>query len=321
MRGVDAWRQTLEAILDAPGVVVMLGSVDAGKTTMATAIANAAVRAGRRTAVVDADIGQSDLGPPTTVGLAVPQHPATRMDEWHATAAWFVGDTAPPTVYPYLLEGADRCIARARRRRARVIVVDTTGWVEGDAAVAAKAHKLRRIDPEHVVALQRDGEVEPILDRLPRRIVVHRLRPSPQVRRRSPEERRAIRARRFRLYFSHAPRHTLALGALSAGRLPRYGGREIPQDRMLVEIPRAELQHLLVGLADRNGWLKALGSVVEADRAQQAVTVVAPLQPPGRVIALQWGVLRVAPSGIEEGRLWYDSQGEHAETQPKSNGE
>ena len=131
----------------------MLGPVEAGKTTLATAMASRAVRARRRAAVVDADPGQSEIGPPTTVGLAVPRHPARRMDEWGATAAFFVGDTSPQLVSRHLVEGTVRLVARAREREAQVIVVDTTGWVEGAAAVAAKVHKIHRIEPRHVVAL------------------------------------------------------------------------------------------------------------------------------------------------------------------------
>jgi polynucleotide 5'-hydroxyl-kinase GRC3/NOL9 len=300
---VDLWRQTVEAILDAPGVVVMLGPVDVGKTTIATAIANSAMRARRRVAVVDADPGQSDIGPPTTVGLAVPRRSARHMDEWRATATFFVGDTSPHHVYRYLVEGTARLIDLARTRGAQVIVVDTTGWVEGDAAVAAKVHKIRWIDPRHVVALQRRGEVEPILERLPRGIVVHRLAPSARVRPRSRETRRRARARRFHRYFVGACRHTLELARLPGSRLPVYLGREVPQPGMLAEIPGPALRHLLVGLADRDGWLKAVGSVVEVEPASQSVTVVAPPRSLGGVGTLQWGMIRVAPSGDEEGRL------------------
>lgn len=293
----------LEAILDAPGVVAMLGAVDVGKTTTATAIASAVILAKRRTAVVDTDIGQSDIGPPTTVGLSMPRRPARRMREWDALAAFFVGDTSPRDVYPYLIEGAIRSIEQARARQAEVIVMDTTGWIEGAAAVAAKTRKLRRIDPQHVVAIQRQGEVEPILERLPRRIAVHRLRPSSRVRRRSREFRRAARVRRFHQYFLRARPHTLPLGRLLADRLPVYEGREVPQAGMLTVIPAWALRHLLVGLADRDGWLRALGTVVETAPALQTVTVMAPLQSVVGVSVLQWGVLRVAPSGIEVGRL------------------
>ncbi len=300
---MDAWRHTLEAILDAPGVVVMLGTVDVGKTTRATAIVNAALRARHRPAVVDADTGQSDIGPPTTVGLAMPRRPATRMDRWVAAAAFFAGDTSAQPVHPYVIEGTARSVERARARGAEVIVVDTTGWVQGAAAVAAKVRKLRRIDPQHVVALQRDDEVEPILDQLPRGVAVHRLRPSPRVRHRSFDIRRTTRLRRFHEYFMHARRHTLDLTALPASRLPIHHGREVPRHRMLADIPGPELRHLLVGLADQDGWLRAIGSVVDVARQSQSVTVVAPIASLAGVASLQWGVLRVGPSGLEEGRL------------------
>ncbi len=300
---MNAWRHTLKAILDAPGVVVMLGPVDVGKTTMATALVNAALQARHRTAVVDSDTGQSDIGPPTTVGLAMPRRPASRMGQWATAAAFFAGDTSAQQVHRYLIEGTVRSVERARARGAEVIVVDTTGWVGGNAAVAAKVRKLRRIDPQHVVALQRYGEVEPILDQLPRRIAVHRLRPSLRVRQRSFDIRRATRLKRFHQYFATARRHTLVLTALSASRLPVHHGREVPQHRMLVDIPGLELRHLLVGLADQDGWLKAIGSVVDVAPSTQSVIVVAPLRSLAGIGSLQWGVLRVGPSGLEEGRL------------------
>lgn len=281
----------------------MLGPVDVGKTTIATAIASAAIRAGRRTAVVDADTGQSDIGPPTTVALALPGHPATRMDQWKPAAAFFVGDTTPQAVYRYLIDGVVRSIAVAQAQGAEIIVVDTTGWVEGDAAVAAKLRKLHRIEPRHVVALQRHGEVEPILERLPGRITVHRLRPSPRVRSRSQQVRRATRARRFRQYFTTGRPHTVHLDALRPGRLPTFRGREVGQDRILRDIPVAELRHLLVGLARDDERLQAVASIVSAAPERNAIIVLAPARSLAGVAALQWGVLRVAPSGVEEGRL------------------
>lgn len=297
------WREAVGAVLDAPGTVMMLGAVDVGKTTAATALANAALRAGRPTAVVDADTGQSDLGPPATVGLGIVRRPVHHMHEIPLLAAFFVGDTSPHELYPYLVEGTARLIARARAQTVEVIVVDTTGWVEGAAAVAAKVAKIGRIRPRHVIAIQRTDEVEPILARLPRALAVHRLRPARDVRLRSRDERRALRERRFAQYFAHARRFTLDVTAVPAGRPVRYAGRRIPQARMLTEIPPRALRHLLVGLAGPDACLVALGTVAAVHPAARRVDVLAPVGSLAAVRALQWGVLRVAPSGREEGRL------------------
>ncbi len=297
------WREAVGAVLNAPGTVMLLGAVDVGKTTAATALANAAVRAGRRTAVVDTDTGQSTLGPPATAGLGILPRPVRHMSEIPLLAAFFIGDTSPSTAYPYLIEGAVRLIAKARARAAQVIVVDTTGWIEGAAAVAAKVAKIRRIHPRHLIAIQRAGEVEPILARVPRAVTVHRLLPSRGVRPRSREERRAFREQRFAQYFADARRVALDLTAVPAGRPVRYAGRRIPQARMLSEVPPRLLHHLLVGLAGRDACLVALGTVAAVHPAAGRVDVLAPIGSLAAVRALQWGVLRVAPSGREEGRL------------------
>jgi len=297
------WREAVGAVLDAPGTVVMLGAVDVGKTTAATALANAALRAGCRTAVVDSDTGQSDLGPPTTVGLGMPDRPVRRMSEMPLLAAFFVGDTSPRDCYRFLLEGTIRLIARARARGVQAVVVNTTGWVEGAAAVAAKVTKIRRIGPRHVIAIQRADEVEPILARLPASINVHRLRPSRDARLRSPEERRAYREHRFGRYLARARPFVLDLTLLPGERPVWYAGRRIPPARILAEVPPRLLCHLLVGLAGRDGYLLALGTVADVHPAASRVNVLAPLRSLAGVRTLQWGALRVAPSGREEGHL------------------
>jgi len=293
----------VEAVLDAPGTVMMLGAVDVGKTTLATALANVAVRAGRRTAVVDTDTGQSDLGLPTTVGLGLMRGRAGRMSEIPLAAACFVGDTSPSGLYRYLVDGAVRLIARAQRWEAQVIVVDTTGWIEGPAAVAAKVRKIRRIRPHHLIAIQRGSEVEPILARVPETTVVHRLRPSPRARLRSRDERRAFRERRFAAYFAHPRRVVIDMRRFPAHRPVVYRGSRIPPHRVLQDVPPAALRHLLVGLAGRDGVLVALGTLARAEPAAGRLQVLTPGVSLAGVRRLQWGALRVAPSGREEGRL------------------
>jgi len=46
-----------------------------------------------------------------------------------------------------------------------------------------------------------------------------------------------------------------------------------------------------------------VGSIIETTPSAQAVAIAAPLRSLTGVSGLQWGVLRVAPAGTEEGRL------------------
>jgi polynucleotide 5'-hydroxyl-kinase GRC3/NOL9 len=290
------------AIVGSPGIVMMLGATDVGKTTTATRLAGAAVRAGVPAAVVDGDTGQSDLGPPAAVGWGPVHGAVRRMAGIPLAGLWFVGDTSPQRVYRHLVEGAIALTACARRQGAQIVIVDTTGWIEG-AGAAAKLRKIRRLAPRHLVAIQRDREVEPILAHVPRDTVVHRLRPAPAVRRRSAQERRALREAQFGRYFDGSALFALDADDIALQRDTIYRGRWIPPSRVLAEVPPDALRYLLVGLADRRGTIMAMGTVADVDPAQRRIAVVAPSVPPSAVRFVQWGVLRVTPAGREAGRL------------------
>lgn len=55
--------------LDALGCrrVLVLGAADSGKTSLVEALARTECRAGKPVCVIDSDVGQSHIGPPTTV--------------------------------------------------------------------------------------------------------------------------------------------------------------------------------------------------------------------------------------------------------------
>jgi len=290
------------AVVGAPGIVMVLGRVDVGKTTAATALANAAVRAGRPPAVVDTDVGQSDIGPPTTVGLGMVDRPVRQMLHIPLTAAYFTGDTSAAAAFPWVLEGSARLVARAQELGASIVILDTSGWVEGPAAVAAKLRKIRRIGPRHVIAIQQAEELEPILARVPAATVIHRLRPAPGVRRRSPRERRAFREQQFARYFRGARTAIVALGPVRAERVVAHAGRRVPPGRVIAELPPRALRHRLVGLVDDADDLVGLGTVVAVRAAAAEIDVVAPLGAVGRAKVLQWGAIQVAPDGREERR-------------------
>ena len=59
----------IRRIVERGGMAVVLGAPDTGKSSFCRMAAEVAVRAGRRVADLDADIGQTTVGPPGTVGL------------------------------------------------------------------------------------------------------------------------------------------------------------------------------------------------------------------------------------------------------------
>jgi polynucleotide 5'-hydroxyl-kinase GRC3/NOL9 len=246
------WERAAEAVFARPGVVVLLGASDSGKTTLARILTESWRAAGRTVALVDADIGQSSVGPPTTIGLAMfpPSDPRTPYAS--ALTLQFVGSTSPPGHFLPLILGTQRLVQVAIAHGAEILLVDTTGLILGSVAASLKWHKLRALKPRHVLALQRADELEPILRLIEGQTgrEIHRLPVSARVVRRSHAARRAFREERFREYFASANRHDLEWKNVRFTRLWLSTGRRLGRD---------DLAHLGASLQTMPLHAEALG--------------------------------------------------------------
>jgi len=76
-------------------LVEVLEGVDTGKSGLTTYLMNRLLGEGFRVGVIDTDIGQSDIGPPTTMGLALPDREYPLLTMLRPQALYFVGLTSP----------------------------------------------------------------------------------------------------------------------------------------------------------------------------------------------------------------------------------
>jgi polynucleotide 5'-hydroxyl-kinase GRC3/NOL9 len=198
------WSPALEAAREG-GTLFLIGGVDSGKSVLAAILAHAAFEAGRATAVVDADTGQSDIGPPTCVGMARVTHPIRDLDELSADALDFVGSSSPVGHLLGAAASAHAMTLAARSRGAETIIVDTTGLISGGVARALKSAKIRLLDPDALIALQAENECEHLLTPYAQRERprVIRLRQSRRVKPRTREQRTARRQAKLRSYFAN----------------------------------------------------------------------------------------------------------------------
>jgi polynucleotide 5'-hydroxyl-kinase GRC3/NOL9 len=200
------WSEIIPNLIESGGTILLLGGTDAGKTTFCTLLVNAALAAGRTVSVIDSDIGQSEIGPPSCVGLGSPREPIRSLSDVVPASLVFVGATTPRES---LLEhaAAVRFLADTARKEAPgLLIVDTTGYIRGSGARRLKQAKIELLAPDHIVAIQRKTECEPILAsvRFNTRIHIHRL-PIPKVITiKQPVLRAQRRAFKFARYFDGA---------------------------------------------------------------------------------------------------------------------
>ena len=65
------WFDFLHVLEEERGVAIILGATDTGKSTLAKFLVTNLCKRGLKMALVDADIGQSFLGPPTRPGINI----------------------------------------------------------------------------------------------------------------------------------------------------------------------------------------------------------------------------------------------------------
>jgi len=288
--GPKEWYTLLDVLKEEKGIAILLGATDTGKSTLAKFLIFNLCQKGLKVALIDADIGQSFLGPPATISLSVFKSDPNWQLVLSPPEIFFVGSITPEGHFPIHLKGVKRMADKAASHGVDVILVDTTGFVLGEKGIELKRRKLDLLSPRFVLALQKSDELEPILEHykentLPR---ILRLPLSEQVRPRSMEERRTYRTDKFQEYFKHSAVQELALeGFQIEGEVLDPNGETLPLDWAL------RINGLLIGLKDSNDESLALALIKNYDVEKKIVRVSTPFREIERVNTIQLSSLKV----------------------------
>lgn len=277
--------QCFDSIATHGGVVLFLGRSDVGKSTRIHELVGLITRRGNSVAVLDADVGQSTYGIPTTLTL-VHFTDAAKEPTPEVLARFFVGAISPVGHLLQTLVGCRRLLDHARQRGVRTILIDTTGLVDGPLAVEFKLQKIELLQPTHILALTQGSELNPILNACRQRadITVSRLPVASAARERSAVERRANRQAKYREYFADASRRRFSLPTVGVwGRYPN--------------LARPDLEGQLVGLNDGHGLCLGVGRVQRI--TSSVVEIWTPLQNIAAVKLLRFGSVAVDAEGTE----------------------
>lgn len=271
---MTAWMPALHAAARAR-VTVIVGESEAGKTSLTAWLAGELARAGDRVAVVDADLGQSEIGPPTTVGLGRIRGPVTRLADAEFLALEFVGATSAARCLRQTALATARLVDRARALGFERILVDTSGLVAGDFGRALKRLKIDAVRPDLLVLVQRAGECEHIArayEAAGAPIIV-RVAALPSPTRRTPTVRRLHRERALAAALAGA-----ADVAVAGNRLITTSGESVTATPDLVDtlVAVRAADGAVLGL----GWVKQVG---------EAMVTIATAVPPAEAAAVVVG--------------------------------
>lgn len=207
----ESWSKPFPVIKDLqskqikPITVMALGASDAGKSSFLTYLLNRLFQDNPNcsVAVLDGDLGQSDIGPSATVGYAIASKPVTELGNLKLENGFFVGETSPVNVMPKAVEGLKAMLAEIKEKQPDFILINTDGFVTGEAALRYKLTLVKELLPNIVAAVESKGEVDEVMSYLGGGGVMT-VESAGAVYPRSTEKRKAIRERTYTRYLKHS---------------------------------------------------------------------------------------------------------------------
>ena len=270
-----SWAKPLEAIREVqkkPIVVLVLGERDVGKSSYCTFLTNNLIGDGCRIAVLDADIGQSDIGPSATVSYALTSKPVVELYDLSLENAFFVGATSPVKSIGRIVEGLAAMKSEIQRRNVDFIVVNTDGWVTGEIALQYKAALAKELEPDVVLGVQQGNELTDLITNLGQPVLTVETSQASNLR--TTENRKALREMTYARYLKDAKLRIYPLNYVSVEMQTALPTAQTPKKDSLVGLYGSAKKFLGIGvLREVNLKRKALKIQTAVSRKPERIVV------------------------------------------------
>ncbi len=226
---IDKWVSEIDSLIQKGcRRIIVVGPVDSGKTSVVALASNRSLLRGFRVGVIDADVGQADIGPPASVSASVVSKQILWLRELEADHIRFIGSITPQRNERRIVAAVVDLVSRLERKGVDTIIVDTDGWIQGINSIEYKAEMARFINADAVIIVGDDflyQSVKQIFSGLPCRAVFLE---SPKIRReRSRDERRALRSEAYRRYLTPLYERLVDLSSVSIYGSCFFSGRRV----------------------------------------------------------------------------------------------
>jgi polynucleotide 5'-hydroxyl-kinase GRC3/NOL9 len=265
----ESWNKSLEAILSVqkkPVTVLVLGKIDSGKSSYCTYLVNKLVDVKCRVAVLDGDLGQSDIGPSGVVGYAITFKQMTELYGLKLVNAFFVGVTSPIMAIAKTIEGLAAMKAEILGKAVDYVVANTDGWVTGDAAVEYKTALIKELKPDIIVGVQVEHELEALIANIEQTPVIV-VEASGCLSQRSAEKRKNLREMTYARYLKDAKLQCFPMSQSIIEPRDALPKNQEPEKGLLVGLYGSGSRFLGIGV------LRQINQVRRTLKVQTAVSV------------------------------------------------
>lgn len=149
----SSWRAVIDELLARPNsTIIIIGQTDSGKSTFSQFLSNSALNFSSKVGLIDADIGQSDLGPPGFIGASLVRRKVVDLRNLRPTVMEFVGVLSPSRAFEESIYKVAKTKEHLLRYNPDYIIVNTDGWLDEEGLVH-KRKLIEKIKPNIVIEI------------------------------------------------------------------------------------------------------------------------------------------------------------------------
>ncbi|HQJ56382.1 MAG TPA: Clp1/GlmU family protein [Caldisericia bacterium] len=254
------WIKTKDNFIKNGKKLIVIGGSDSGKSTFILYLANEIFKIGKSVGVLDLDIGQSNIGPPGTIGFGIVRENLNNLSEIEPDKMYFIGGVSPKGNLLQLVVGSFKLLKEMEKKFLDYILIDTTGLVNGMIAEVLKHNKIEVLDPDYIIIFEDENEIDNLINPFiyeNKKIV--KIKPSSNSIERTRLERMEYRNKKFREYFSNSKRIKIHFNEnnIIGYDLKKY----------------TPLQNSIVGLLDKDRFLLYLGILESIDNDRDSMII------------------------------------------------
>jgi len=262
----QSWSEAVQKISEVeskPAIVVVVGQSDLGKSSLCTYLVNKLLDGKKRVAVLDGDIGQSDIGPSATVGYGIASRPITKLTNLRLINAFFVGKTSPIKAIAKVIEGLTTLKTELLARQPDFVVVNTDGWVSGELGTQYKTALINQLKPDVVVGIKVADELATLVANIEIPVVL--VEPSASLSERSLEKRKSLREMTYIRYLRHSKLQCYPISQLKV------------EPKSAIPINQTPEKGILVGLYGQGNKFLGIGILRYVNRVRKVLKVQTPI--------------------------------------------
>ncbi|MCX8094727.1 MAG: Clp1/GlmU family protein [Caldisericia bacterium] len=258
------WEETKDKFLSKGKKLIVIGGSDSGKSTFILYLTNSILSLGKKVGVLDLDIGQSNIGPPGTIGYGIPDKEIDNLNSITPKKMIFIGSVSPKGNLLQIIIGARKLLDTMEKEELDYILIDTTGLVDGFIAEVLKHNKIEALNPDFIVLFQKENERENLIKPFlydGKEIV--KLRITENAKERTRVERIEYRNKKFIEYFKNSKKVEIFFKE---------------HNILGYNIEKIEPAHnSIVGLLDKERFLLYLGVLEKFNREKKSIIIDSPI--------------------------------------------